>query len=245
MVRNPFKKPPTGPEPHELTKKILEDIETENKNRESTRSTSVFRKEMRTLRGELYNKETEKDWEQLQRSIEENKSRSEAYVNWETGLNQLVDALKIFVRAMRTFWPWGNVSVMNPSWDKANTDNLKVTPNVQYYVGLDADGCLKTEVNIKKKHADGTIETVAAPFEQERIFDELLKAWADENDHEVVPDPAHPGREIIKNKTTGVQLDAAALTALKTDLNFGFGAWLGDKLALKVEETDTLRTPAP
>ncbi|WP_064108396.1 variant surface glycoprotein [Legionella jordanis] len=231
-----------GPKPPELTKQIIEQAEDVSDQRinqfKKAKSQNVKQREQEHLQ-----KDSDEKYKKWQEKLEELKrGGAEAYVEWQTGMARIMGSLQAFVEYMSTLWPWQTaLHVPSPSWDKADSDKLEVTPNVSYKVGLDNNGFLQTQLNIKHKQADGTVQDVQTTPQQAALFDEMFERWLEENDHSIVVDAQ--GRKTIKNDSTGATLDAQALKDLKTDPGNGFQSWLSNLMAMSVDED--LAPPSP
>jgi hypothetical protein len=230
---------PKGLEPDPLTTNILNSVRQEEQQNAEERHNRM-KNEMKKLRTSANNKAAEKHWEEVGKHIEKlSEGGAEAFVEWATGMNRILAALSHLVSALHTSL-YGDSTTHVPSWDKSETDSLKISPAVIYNVRLDENGALQTDLTVKKNYADGQVKTISGTPEQKRLFDAALRGWALENHLDIQPDPQNPQQNIVKD-SSGTKLDAAAFNALKADPQKGLDVWLADRLALEVEETNNFR----
>lgn len=167
--------------------------------------------------------------------------RSEAFVEWATGMNSIVSYLRDFNEYL--FLSMGNGPIPHASWDKSNSDNLnigdgKAQPDISYSVTMDDTGRIKSAV---------TADNEIIRPEDKEFFDVALSAWADSNDCTLIAvDKTNPDAGFtLKNNKTGQLVDKAAFDNLKKDPTNGLHSYLTDRFAMTLEEKDTPSIAAP
>ncbi|KTC86716.1 hypothetical protein [Legionella brunensis] len=232
---NPFKKKPPEP-PKTFSESVMRQQTALN-----TQNNEAQIANQKHLKKALYNEKTNKEsaqlWEQVDKNCQELlDGKSEAYYQWETGMNRIANHLKVFQEALAK-WT-GNTDLPNPFWDKTKKDVLNVKPQVSYHVAMDDTGQIKSQAVVNGQPVGGR---------DQRLFDMALFSWADKNNYRLQRIPNDPeGRFSLTHKTTGQVLsDKTVFDNLKKDPTKGLHSHLSDMHALKLEENDSFRPTGP
>ncbi|ASQ45955.1 hypothetical protein [Legionella clemsonensis] len=188
-----------------------------------------------------HERQTSAEVNEARRKVEEDikkmiDGRSEAFVEWATGMNSIVSYLRTFNEYL--YLSMGNDAMPNISWDKSNSDSLNISrdgkaqPDISYSVTMDDTGHIKTGVTADKN--------IITP-EEKKYFDAALSAWAHDNDYTLQVDRANPDAGFtLKNNTTGqLVTDKAVFDNLKKDPTNGLHRYLTDRFAMTLEEKST------
>ncbi|KTD08176.1 hypothetical protein [Legionella jamestowniensis] len=209
--------------------------ETEQKNIERTRD--IKERKSSAAHDRQYSKEVMEAKKIVEDNIKKMISgRSEAYVEWATGMNMIVGYLRDFVDYIYKSMDYE--ATPNISWDKSNSDNLnikgdgKALPDISYSVTMDDTGHIKTAVK-----ADKNIITA----EEKKYFDVALAAWAKEKGYTLEADHANldAGFTLRDDKTKELVTDKAVFDNLKKDSTNGLHSYLTDRFAMALEELNT------
>ncbi|KTD23088.1 Uncharacterised protein [Legionella lansingensis] len=186
----------------------------------------------------------EENWKKWEETMANQRGGAEAYNEWTTGMNNIVNSLKAFNAALASEWnvkiPWGHPQLLagwksvpsyNPSWDKSDT--LKFTDDCTYVVGLDDNGVLHKQAYFTQKEGDKTTPIPIPPGAQQP-FDDAFNEWAQNNNLTIQPD----GK--VKDQT-GRELDKADFDRLKKDPTNGFHTFINNKLGLSMTDTTDLQ----
>ncbi|CEK10623.1 hypothetical protein [Legionella hackeliae] len=243
-IFNRVKKEPEGPGADPFTKSMLQRGEQRTA-QENAQATQEARNELNGMRKNQKGAASDKLREQVEDNIKKMlDGRSEAYVEWATGMNSLVSYLRVFAEYLHA--SMGYDALPNISWDKSNSDKLTIKgdkahmPEVNYTVAMDDTGHIKTSI---------TADNQAITPQEKQFFDAALSAWAKDRGYTLQVDRANPSSGFtLKNDTTGdLVTDKAVFDNLKQDQAHGLHSYLKDRFAMALEEREenTPTVPGP
>ncbi|WED44386.1 hypothetical protein [Legionella cardiaca] len=236
-IKNPFRDAPRGPDQDAFTKAVTDPLQQEMiENQKKIKERNSAQK----------NEKINKEIGELQKQVDENiqrclKGESEAFVEWTTGMNKLMNYLKVFSELINKWL--GNMAMANPNWDKIDQDKLNISPEIKYSVTMDeTTGHVKSDVSVNGK---------PVTEEQKRLFDMALFDWAKKNGHTLQVDANDPDKRFtLTNDTTGQRLtDKSAFDDLKKDTSNGLQKtmhnYLSERFALKMEDQSDYQPSTP